>query len=213
MAISKAPALSSLKAYEVNRAGQYEAIAASLYDRQNYAVAGQSQLNFFQTPVGSSSKTFEDTNMELSGTLPNPKHFLVTGIEIYAVSSLNHATLGAPAAQEQINDIIDIAKSGWLDFFIGSKSYLQDAPLNKFPPSCGISVSGSMSDATTAAAALNNRIAIAQFGGKPYDVSPPILITPQQNFKVSLNWGTNVAISAEVRLMVSLKGILYRQSQ
>lgn len=210
--IKAAPSLASLRAFRTNKPGALEANGASLYDSATYLAAGHTQLNFFQNPVGSSGKTFEDTNMELSGALAQPKSFVIQGIELHVFSSLNHATLGAPAAQEQINDVIDLGKTGWLDLFIGTKSYLIDAPLVKFPPTSGVKVDAAMSDATTAGAALNNRIAIAQFGGKPYEVSPPIVIDPQQNFKLSLNWGTVVPVSANMRIVVSLKGIMYRQA-
>lgn len=209
----KAPALKSLNAYDPNITGKYEAVKASLYDFQTYAITGHSQMAFFQVPVGQSSKTLEDTNMETAGTLPTPKHFLVQTIELFAFSSLNPATLGAAAAQEQINDIYDFSKAGYLDFYIGSKSYLTEAPLGRFPPKNGLVVSAAMSDASTAAAGLNNRIAYANLGGRPYELAPPILLKPTQNFKVTLNWATLAPVSATIRVGVVLGGILYRQAQ
>lgn len=213
MAAFQVPSLESLQDYNVNRVGQYEGICASLYDSGTYAIAGQTQMNFFQVPRGQSNKSLEDTNMESAGQLPAGKFFFVTGIEIGIYPNIEIASLGAPAAQEQANDVYDFAKRGWLNLFIGSKSYLEEAPLNKFPSKNGLIISGAMSDATTAAAALNNRVIYANMGGRPYDLKPGILLTPNQNFSVSLNWATVQAVSATMKIYVNLSGFLYRQSQ
>lgn len=209
----KVPSLDSLEPYNVNRVGQYEGICASLYDSGTYAQAGQTSMNFFQVPVGQSSKSLEDTNMESAGQLPAGKFFFVTGIELMIYPNINPASLGAAAVQEQVNDVYNFAKRGWLNFFIGSKSYLIEAPLNKFPSRTGLIVSSSMSDATTAAAALNNRVAYANMGGRPYDLKPGILLTPNQNFSVSINWASVQALSATAKIYCNLNGYLYRQSQ
>lgn len=211
--IFQVPALSSLTAFDVNRAGQYEGVCASLYDSATYAAAGQTQLNFFQLPIGQSGKTLENTNMKAAGQLPANNFFFCTGIELQFLPNMDVASLGAPAAQEFANDVWDFSRYGYLDFFIGSKSYLTEAPLNKFPPKTGLIVSGHMSDATTAAAALNNRVTYTNLGGRPYELKPGILLTPNQNFSVSLNWGTARAISTTANVFVSLTGFLYRQSQ
>ena len=207
------PALSDLTAFDVNRAGQYEGVCASLYDSATYAQAGQTQLNFFQLPIGQSGKTLEQTNMKAAGQLPANNFFFATGIELQILPNMDLATLGAPAAQDFVNDVYDFSRYGYLDLFIGSKSYLTEAPLNKFPSRTGLIVSGFMSDATTAAAALNNRVSYANLGGRPYELKPGILLTPNQNFSVSLNWGTVRPISATANIFVTLTGFLYRQSQ
>lgn len=207
------PPLESLAPYAVTRDGMYEGICASLYDSATYAQAGQSQLNFFQIPRGQSSKSLEDTNMESAGQLPAGKFFYITGIELMIYPNIDPAALGAAAVVEQVNDVYDFAKRGWLDLFIGSKSYLTEAPLNKFPSKTGLIVSSSMSDATTAASALNNRVAYANMGGRPYDLKPGILLAPNQNFSLSLNWATVQALSATAKIYANLSGYLYRLSQ
>jgi hypothetical protein len=90
---------------------------------------------------------------------------------------------------------------------------VQEAPLGRFPPRTGMVLSSSASDQTTAAAASQLRNAYANFGGATYELTPPILLTPTQNFKVSLNWPTAVAISAAARIGVVMEGVLYRLSQ
>lgn len=207
------PTLDELQKYSVNRAGQLEGIRSSLYDFQTYMLAGQTELNFFQVPVGQSSKTLADTNMQIAGSLPNPQNFLVTNIQVYFYPAGDISKFGAETAAENVNDVWDVMKSGYLEFFIGSKNYVQEGPIGRFPPRTGLILSSSVADATTAAANLQTQNAYANFGGAPYDLTPPILLTPTQNFRVSLKWPTVVPISANARIGVVMEGILYRLSQ
>lgn len=207
------PNLTDLQQYSVNRQGQLEGIRASLYDFQTYAQVGQTSLDFFQVPQGQSSKTLADTNMQAAGTLPNPMNFLVTNMQVYFYPAGDISQFGAQAAAESVNDVFDVMKSGWLEFFIGSKNYVQEGPIGRFPPRTGLILSSSLTDASTAGANLQSRIAYANFGGAPYEMSPPILLTPTQNFKVSLKWPTAVALAAAGRIGIVMEGILYRLSQ
>ena len=99
--LQQIPSLGDLQQYNVNRPGQIEGIRSSLYDFQTYAAAGTTtQYTFFQVPVGQSSKTLADTNMEAAGSLPSPKSFLVESIEVCIFPGLSPSTIGAarPAA-------------------------------------------------------------------------------------------------------------------
>lgn len=208
------PSLEELKRYNVNRPDQVEALRSSLYDSLIYDSAGQTQLKFFQSPQGQNGKSLADTNMTLAGTLAAPQSFLVETIELYFLPSVVPGTFGAAAAADFVNDVYDFAKvGGWLDFFIGSKSYLQEAPLMKFPPRAGLSVSGALADTTTAAASRQSMIQYASVGGPVYELDPPILLVPMQNFNISLNWPEVVPLSADATVLVQLGGILYRNSQ
>ena len=125
--------------FRVNRSQEYEVTRQSLYDFQTYAAAGQTSLTFFQVPIGQTGKTIADTNLELAGQLPAPKNFVVESIEIYffpadAPVSIDNTAVVTAAITNYANDVDAVAQSGSLDFFIGSKSYLQEAPLGRFPP-------------------------------------------------------------------------------
>ncbi len=211
--ITNIPTLEQLQAYNVNRPGDIEGIRSSLYDFQTYPQAGSSKLTFFQTPQGQAGKTLVDTNMETAGSLPAPKRFLVESIEVYFFPGSPVATFGAQAAALNVQDCYELAQSGYLDFYIGSKSYLQEAPIGRFPPSNGLSVSAAVADATTAAADSQTLVDYARFGGMVYRMDPPILLVPTQNFNVSLNWTTPAALNSAGRIGVVMKGILYRNSQ
>lgn len=214
---SNAPAMQDLEKYNVNRSGEFEAIRQSLYDFQTYAQAGQTQLIFFQVPAGQSSKTIADTNLELAGQLPNPKMHLVQSIEVLFYPSVLPSR--GPIADEAsifLNDVYNLSKSGWLELFIGSKSYLREAPIGRFPPKTKLDGFAAVTTNTTIAAAMQSRDTYAVFSGRPYMVDPWILLKPTQNFQVTLNWPTAVALNAAdtaARIGIALDGVLYRNSQ
>jgi hypothetical protein len=202
--------------YAVNRRGQYEVLKQPLYDYQAYAAAGQAQLTFFALPQGQGGKTLADTNMEAAGQLPNPKRFLIRGIEIQFFPGTLFPS-GAPATASTIdgftNDVWEVFSSAaWLELYIGSKAYVQ-APLNMFPPVNRLAGWAGMSDGNVLAALGFNRTSYASASGTPFAMDPPLILEPTQNFKVTLNWPAAVAITNAGRIGIHLKGLLYRQSQ
>lgn len=209
------PTLDELQKYNVNRAGQVEGIRQSLYDFQVYAAAGQTSLTFFQVPVGQAGKTKADTNMESAGQLPAPKRFFVESIEImfFPGSAIDSFTVAAAALPQQADDVYTVMKSGFLDFFIGSKSYLTEAPLGRFPSKTGLKMNSAL--ASNSATVGEVKSEYANFGGQVYKLDPGILLVPTQNFNLTLNWPTAVALPSTVaaRIGVVLNGILYRNSQ
>jgi hypothetical protein len=208
------PALSDLGRYDVNRSGQVEAIWNPLYHRQTYAQAGQLLLTFFQTPLGAAATpTLASTNMKSAGQLPRPQEFLCTGIQVHLRSP---AAVGRQAANVTTvttnwNNLEAALESlSWLDFTIGSKSYVQDGPLSKFPPQFGLGGVGATS--IFAAAAQTAVIDYAKGAGRYYAISP-VRIPANQNFSVTLNWTAVQAIAADSLCSVILDGYLYRLSQ
>lgn len=214
------PTRAQLSKYSVNRPG-WEAVRQSLYDYQVYAAAGQAQLGFFVTPAGSGGKTQTDTNMTLAGQLPKNQEFLVQSIEVFfspstpTVAAQMPAAFGAQAIAQIINDSFIVGRSGNLTLIIGSKPYLQEAPLGRFPQKAHFHIDAGLADVTTAGAALQSRVAFGYWTGRPYLLSPAELLLPEnQNFSVTLNWPEGVqAITNPARIGVILDGILYRRSQ
>lgn len=97
---------------------------------------------------------------------------------------------------------------------VGSKPYLQEAPLGRFPSKTHFEVAGAVADVTTAGAALQSRIAFGHWAGRPYQLTAPIKLTSSQNFSITLNWPEGVqAITNPARVGVVLDGLLYRKSQ
>lgn len=208
------PTLDQLDQYNVNRPNQVEGIKWSLYDSLAYATTGQAQLQFFQTPQGQNSKTAADTNMVSAGQLPAPQAFLITGISLLFIPGVNPSVFGAAAASEFANDTFQFyTKPAWLQLYIGSKDYINEAPLMRFPPTNGMSGFAAISDTSTAGASEQTQMNYATAAGDPYEVSPPLLLTANQNFKVTLNWPTLVPFTTAARVYCHLSGYLYRNSQ
>jgi len=212
--------------YRVNRSQEYEVTRQSLYDFTTYAAAGQTSLTFFQLPLGQGGKTVADTNLELAGQLPAPKYFLVESLEIYLFPGDDPVTVANSAANDLsvvtnfANDTYAVEQSGSLNFFIGSKTYLEEAPLGRFPPKTRLETEFGFGLSTGAAAAAANASQIsgdyAAWSGRPYFLDPyKILLAPTQNFNVTLTWPVAVALPSTVdaRIGVVLDGVLFRLSQ
>lgn len=206
--------LSELSQYNPNVNNTVEAIRWSLYDSLTYSSAGQSQLQFFQVPKGQSGKTYANTNMTAAGLLASPQAFLIDSIQLTFFPGENPSTHGAGAASAFVNDTYTFWSSlAWLELYIGSKAYLDEAPLLRFPPRSGLSGFSSASDTTTAGATQFTGTSYATAAGPVFEMNPPILIPPTQNFNVTLNWPSLVTLSANATVFVHLEGTLYRNSQ
>lgn len=208
------PQVAALSPYNPNRSDAIESVWQPLYDFQTYAMAGQTQLQFFQLPQGQGGKTLADTNMTNGGALPNPQAFFVTGIMVDFTPLNAVSVIGAAAlrVQANANDAAAVARSGWLEFQIGSKVYLTDAPLNKFAANYNAGIESNISAFGTAAAPAQVDTDYAKWKARYYAITP-FLIPPTQNFAVRLNWPTAVAVTVAARIGVVLDGFLYRQSQ
>lgn len=203
-----------LQKYRVNLPGT-EYIRQSLYDFQAYPGVGQTQLTFFQVPIGQSSKTKFDTNMQLAGQLPAGQRFLLKCIKIafFPGSAVDTFIAVAAATPQQADDVYTFSKSGWLELFIGSKSYLTEAPLGRFPTDSGIELNNAIASNSATTSLVKSEY--ARLAGRPYLIDPAILLEPTQNFNVSLNWPTAVALPSTnaARVGVILEGYLIRNSQ
>lgn len=210
------PDLQKLQTFAVNRQGQYEVVRQTQYDFLTYAAAGQTSLQFFQIPQGQGGKTIADTNLEVAGSLPQPKWFLVESIEVHFFPGLDPVTLGdATAASNFTNDVYSVLTAqASLQFFIGSKTYVEEAPLIRFPPKTRLYGESAIA-ADNAAAATSLVYDYASACGRPYFVDPEVLLIPNQNFKVTISFPSAVALPSteDARIGVVLDGILYRQSQ
>lgn len=203
-----APSLATLDNYNAYLADAKEVIWQPLYDYQTYALAGQTQLSFFQVPNGGGSpaKTYADTNMEMPGQLPAGMNFLCVAIEIlmFPAGVIEHT-----AANNQIDDQYNVMKSGFLEFRLLQKTYLREAPLQVFPPQTGL-VGFAATNLTSGTD--GSLVGYARNGGPTYQITP-IRIPASQNFSVNLNWPTAVGISAAARIGVRLLGYTFRNSQ
>jgi len=213
--MNQIPSLAELKRYDPNVAGSVEGIAWKIYDTQTYnGAAGQSQLSFFQYAVGQSGKTLAQTNMQGNGQFPAKQVFLATGIEVaFYPGQLPKAT-----DNRQIDDVYTFYKSAqYLELYIGSKPYLDVAPLMAFPPSTGLSGFAALTTALQATPANVNaqRVTYATAAGEPFMLNPEILLIENQNFRVTINAPTLIPLPSTVdaTVIVTMNGFLYRNAQ
>ena len=210
------PSLAQLEQYNVNVDGQPEVVWYPIFDFQVYPAAGFQSLNFFAVPEGA-GKTFDDTNMELGGALPVPINMAITNVQVWFFPAANPGVAPATASIGQNwNDVNAVMKAGHLQLEIGSKEYLLDAPLMKFPPQSRLAGTAAVSAATTVAATtIDNQIDYSTAAGRIYTIVPLRLIA-QQNFVVRLRFQNGaVALPSTVdgRIGVQLGGFRYRLAQ
>lgn len=182
-----------------------------LYDRQTYPAAGATQFTFFQQPIGQSGRVLADTNMTLAGTLSTDLRFLVLGISVeILLSSLDIFSSVAGAEDLFMRNYYDVITGrSALTFTIGAQPQLQQGPLTQFPPTTWIDMAGALSQTLNA---TEHGMTFAQLKGKPYQTSP-ILITSNQNFSVTLDFPTAIAVNTAGAIICRLHGYKYRSGQ
>lgn len=208
------PSIQALAKYRVTQPDRSEVIYQPLYDYQNYPAAGATSLIFFQIPQGQGGKTLEDTNMKTAGTLPTHVTMQITGIEVVFFPGGNVSETGANVANIS-EDVYKIMKTGALVFSIGSKVYLEMAPIMAFPPEFRVASGAALADTTTAAANRLTSIDYATHAGQVFEISP-FTLESTQNFKVELVWPSGAVATPSGnagRIGVILTGFQFRRSQ
>jgi hypothetical protein len=211
------PDMMALQNYNVNRAGQPEVIWQPQYDYQVYPMAGATQFTFFQTTIGAGGTTRADTSMTAAGQMSRPIEFLITGIQVYfrPGNAVARAGLATATVQENWNDVNKVmyAADSWLELFIGSKAYLDDGPIGKFPGVFGISGGGWRASSSANATNVGDAfIDYAKATGRYYSITP-VKLPANQNFNVTLNFPALIPASVAGTIGVILDGFLYRLSQ
>ena len=230
------PDVEAFRRYMVTQVGQIEVIRQSLYDTLVYPTAGIIALNFFQNPIGAGLsastgnvgvvKALSDTNMVLGGQLPAPQGFWIESVELITLpggsgaannftqidptASVAVATAAVQAGEHDVNAILT---GGSLTLTVGTKPYLNEASLLRFPPFCRMEYDWSM--ASDSATTTEMKKAALRAGGDPYMINPGIALPTSQNFGVTLNWPVIVPTPSgfNAKIMCILDGWLFRGVQ
>lgn len=231
------PILSSgyLQQYKVGAQGK-DIIWQPLFDSVTYPSAGSTSFSFFSSPIGQGSssslgagsiaKNEYDTNLDLSGILGQGNEFYQIGLEFLyfpgidpasatpalmpGTGSVASANVGAFA-----NDLYAIGCAGLVTEKIGTnREYIQDGPLNLFPPATRLAVSSALASIapTTQATQENYEISYAVWSGEPY-VIVPIYLGSLQKFTLTLKYQAAIPTPSQVkgRLVVRGRGYYIRQ--
>ncbi len=186
----------------VNIPDAVESIYQPLYDYQTLAATAVASQSFFQVPVGQSSKTIADTNMSLAGQLPKGQTFQITGIqvEILPTGNVDHGT-----GTNFGDDCYAVYKAGALVLTIGSKDYVTQGNLMKFPPinrMAGVASTG----------LVTQQIQYFTAAGREYSVAD-LLLESSQNFSVTILELPALPSAAAGVIGVTLNGFLFRNAQ
>ncbi|MGH6795931.1 MAG: hypothetical protein ACREDH_12240 [Methylocella sp.] len=230
------PSLSDFKSYMTVQYGSVEVIKQSLYDTVIYPTAGLAQMLFFQNPIGQGlsaspgnaglPKALSDTDLQLPGQLPAPQAFWVDSIEVDfqpgSSAAANTFALQIPGAfaavaiatlQAGAHDVNAFYSTGALQFTIGTKPYLQEAALLRFPPKARFEYDVAVaSNSATTAEVVKEKL---KAGGRPYNLTPGLPIMTSMNFNVSLLWPVIVPTPSGFNgaVRVILDGWLFRAVQ
>jgi hypothetical protein len=187
------------------------------YDYQTYAAAGQAQLNFFQSAPGANGRTLEDTNFPGSGSLPAGMGFVLQELMFNFLpgAAVLPGSFGAAAAPRFVNDVVRVGQSGAVELIYSSKTFVQNAPLSRFPMDVSADGFGAAADATTAGANLQTLLNYAQWRGRPQRIAD-MLLEPQVNLLIRVSWPNGVVATPSTvagKLGCIMKGVLGRVAQ
>lgn len=209
----------------VTSLSQQDVIWAPLFDANSYPTAGVTQLSYFTAPLGqgttsapgaTGTKTLADTNLNSAGQLTKGNEFLMTGQELIYFPGVVPETVGPSAAgailNGGVNDVYNVGKSGVITLQIQNRNYLQDGPLQLFPPTARLAVSAAIGGTLTAGTQSVYETAYAHWAGETYDITP-VYIEATQGFSEIIQWPAAVTVNTTGRLYSRMRGYLVRNAQ
>lgn len=188
-----------------------------LYDYVRYPTAGTTSLTFYSVPLGSTdpnsslAKTMEQTNVQKSGQLGYPFVIHQFRLDVRLLpKARQHADILAlnDYVWDDIGDAADALSNllgqGVLNFQIGQKSYFDiNKPFRSCPSGFGVNIVSNSGAAGT--------VHVQQNLGKPYAVTPPQYVAPDQIISVTVDFYnatspalTNLIASVSPRLEIGL---------
>lgn len=160
-----------------------EVVPSMLYSVKPY-ISGDTRILTFFDVVGGSRQDL--SNMQQPNMLPNPESFLIQNIRIFSWQQPQSNAIGTGDCSDleaQMAALVEITKRGILNLKIGNKQYgpwpLWTLPAHNF-------VQGAMASTGTAAAGVLANY--GQVGGMLYSLFPNLMISPLQQFTVTLTW-------------------------
>lgn len=228
---------SYLASHTVGIAGQQDVIWNPLYDSISYPSAGQLLFSFYanqqgqgtsSTPgAGAVAKTVYDTNMQINNQLTAGNEFYMIGSESLLFPGVSNAALplgllpGAAVTDATagnigafVNDIYSVGVGGVKILTVGTdRKYIQDGPLNLFPPTTRLAVAAALAGQGSAATGTGIAISYAAWSGEPY-TCVPIYIQSNQNWTLVVQFAALIPTpsAAIARLQDRMRGYLIRQA-
>jgi hypothetical protein len=222
-----------IQSHTVGVPGTKDVIWGPIYDAQAYPSAGSTQLTFYALPqgqgtssapgAGAVAKTVFDTNIITNNQLSLGNEFYQIGFEMLFFPGVNNSTsttasfgiepTTAAGINNFINDIYNVGNGGIVVETVGTdRKYIQDGPLNLFPPAtrlAGLTSVGSGSTSTT----VVNMTEYGVWSGEPYTLVP-IYIQSTQQFTLVVSFAAAIPTPSAVigRIIARMRGYLIRQA-
>lgn len=155
-----------------------EVVQDVLFDTLTYTSASTTELIFFAQSLASVKKDI--TNMAQPGMLPNPESFLIMAPRLYVKWAPTFATT---VAASTISDLVQLVNTSIILFTFGNKKY---GPFPAWMFSAGSYPDMRMTGA--GAEATNKYLTYGQIGGPLFAFFPNCMISPLQNFNVTMSW-------------------------
>lgn len=174
----------------------------AIWDRQTYAAAGQTVLNFFTEAYTAAGKGKDKTNMKRNGQMPHNEAILVRAIAVRFLPGVSPLKLDGDSSF--IADVMAFMKSGRLRIKTNGVDVVEDGPLSLFPAETRLNLSFGIDDNRAAAA---GQFAVGQHGdvvGRLY-TPEPFMLDRGQAFDAAMEWDTAVALPSTVAGSVFLR--------
>lgn len=181
-----------------------EAIPWVIYDTQTYTSGTTTSLTFFQAP--SSDPTL--TNMNGSGTLPEPQFFELYYMGLDVLEPVISNATGVASAWTDVQLLMmDATARSVFTFSYANKSY-GPIPLSFLHASGGVQGQG-FNEAAAGTVKLTYANNSIPDGGFCWNGS--VVIPPSTNFGVTANWAAAATLIADRRLRCWMSGVLHRR--
>lgn len=181
-------------------------LGEGLYDTEVVkASTSTSTVRFYSNPLNSAdasgqitAKNYGETNLQQSSQIPKGQKFQVHG---YTVKFLAN-TSGTPMVRVDADKMI---LGSWVEFKI-SEILISRKVLQSVPFGAGQVITSTNTNTTpfvTGESLVSNRINLKMGNYNP-------TIESGESFSFTLNWNTAVSLSADIRVLVELHGLLIR---
>ena len=167
-----------------------------LWDSVEIATSGTTELQFFQEPIGQSSKTKLDTHMSAAG--------LITSGDFYDVKAISFRVKDSAATQIPIAEFREILLTGYLEFWISDRLVF-NALLDDLPNGGGVWGSGS----GAAAMEVSNNAMPTHESLKR--LMKTIRIPRNTHFVVKCLWPTAPTPTTAIKAVIKVTGVLWRR--
>lgn len=192
--------------------GRLEVIRWTWYAFRAYAVAGQTQLTFFQQNQASATNGLGDTNLQVPGQMSGGEAMIIRNVRVVPIpSSLDAFVISGPAVSlQQWYNVLQ--NNCWLELKVGDKLYIQAGPLTLFPAGQGL---GTFATANSAPGSVLGAVGPTNIGlvqnGHPsnmglWEMDPPIYVPATRTLNVTANWVAAQAVTTAGRLGIMLDG-------